>query len=289
MGAKEQFLRAEGLERLPGLAGAAHLWASREPRWLPKPPTCPNTGLKVYYPLDLASAMPILALIQAVGSAHAVLDTCAAPGGKFLVLAGFFQSSKLVAVEQDAFRLSRLKQNLRLYLPRGRDLPPTLAHLFSLCQSSSLVIQTSPRPHAPTVLRGDFTQLPLPHAFDAVLVDAPCSSDRERLLRAQRRGQAAPWAARRAEANAVRQRRLLAAALRATEGHVVYATCALSSIENDLVVEQVLGGAALVSEPLEVEGLEVEKTRLGYQVLPDRPGNWGPLYWSTLRSGKRAS
>ena len=79
-------------------------------------------------------------------------------------MAGFFltTSTKLVAIEYDAFRFSRFQQNLRLYLPR--DLSRRLA-----------------------VLRGDASKMlgQLPEGpFDAILVDAPCSSERERILRA---------------------------------------------------------------------------------------------------------
>ena len=33
-----------------------------------------------------------------------------------------------------------------------------------------------------------------------------------------------------------------------------------------------------------ISGLEIEPTAHGWRVLPDRPGNWGPLYWSNLRT-----
>lgn len=138
-----------------------------------------RTSYARYYPLDLASAMPVLSLInqteQSTGrSTEVVVDTCAAPGGKFLVMAGFYlpsTSARLIAIEWDNFRLSRFKQNLRLYLPSD------------LRKSARL-----------TVRRGDASKIlsQLPNGpFDAVLVDAPCSSERERLLRAN--GRLAGW------------------------------------------------------------------------------------------------
>ena len=110
-GAAQELLRSHGLEPLPGVAGEAHLWApaqTGEQQLLPKPPTCSETGLKTYYPLDLASAMPVLALLRACASSgppRAALDACAAPGGKFLLMAGALLQSQtarpadLVAVE----------------------------------------------------------------------------------------------------------------------------------------------------------------------------------------------
>lgn len=198
------------------------MWVSNEEeQWLPKPPTCSETGLKMYYPLDLASAMPVLALVESMSSPPvAVLDACAAPGGKLLLMAGVFlcqSTTKLVAIEHDAFRLSRLKQNLRLYLPKSL--------------SKRL-----------TVLRGDASKVlnRLPDGpFDAILVDAPCSSERERLLRALgRKGKDEPWREEKAKANSRRQVALLSSALRNAIGTVVYATCALSHIENDAVVQE---------------------------------------------------
>ena len=178
----------------------------------------------MYYPLDLASAMPVLALLEATTHTPQprILDACAAPGGKFLVMAGVFLSSatntKLVAMENDAFRLSRLKQNVRLYIPKE--------------VSKSL-----------QVLGGDASKIlgRLPDGpFDAILVDAPCSSERERLLRGMGRQREEPWRPEKAEANARRQVALLRSALRNAMGTVVYATCALSRIENDAVVQEIL-------------------------------------------------
>ena len=222
---KDALLTRYGFQQLPGIAGAAHLWISTEDQWLPKPPTCSETNLKMYYPLDLASAMPVLALLESNPDPQIVLDACAAPGGKFLVMAGVFLSSsatKLVAIENDAFRLSRLKQNLRLYLPK----------ILSKRRLS--------------VLRGDASRIlgQLPEGpFDAILVDAPCSSERERLLRGLGRQKEEPWRAEKAKANSRRQVSLLRSALQnagncGAAGTVVYATCALSHIENDAVVQE---------------------------------------------------
>ncbi|CAE7264222.1 VPS34 [Symbiodinium microadriaticum] len=192
-GAAQEVLRSHQLEPLTGIAGEAHLWAPSETteQLLPKPPTCSVTGLKTYYPLDLASAMPVLALLQACSSMPtATLDTCAAPGGKFLLLAGallrnrILHKTDLVAVESDAFRVSRLKQNLRLYLPDDAS-----RHVRVHRADSTRVL-------------GQLQEGP----FDAVLVDAPCSSERERLLRSLRRGQNTEvWKLTKAQANARRQ------------------------------------------------------------------------------------
>jgi hypothetical protein len=51
----------------------------------PPAPNCPYTQLKQYYWLDLAAVLP--ALLLDVQPGHVVLDMCAAPGAKALVLA----------------------------------------------------------------------------------------------------------------------------------------------------------------------------------------------------------
>jgi len=273
-GAAQEVLSSHRLEPLTGIAGEAHLWAPSEiaeQQLLPKPPTCSVTGLKTYYPLDLASAMPVLALLRACSSMpSATLDACAAPGGKFLLLAGALlrdrisHKTDLVAIESDAFRVSRLKQNLRLYLPDDAS-----RHVRVHRADSTRVL-------------GRLQEGP----FDAVLVDAPCSSERERLLRSLRRGQNTEvWKLAKAQANARRQVRLLSSALQNTlpGGIVIYATCALSHIENDFVVEEVLNDRKNRLLPMEtdVPGVDIESTRYGWRVLPDL-GGWGPLYWAAL-------
>ena len=45
---EDAILSSHGFQPLPGLAGAAHLWVSQKTEsWLPKPPTCPETGFSV--------------------------------------------------------------------------------------------------------------------------------------------------------------------------------------------------------------------------------------------------
>lgn len=249
--------------------------------------------------------MPALALLKEVahrGSGLRVLDACAAPGGKFLLLAGALFNSEngladcLVAVERDKFRFNRFCQNLGLYLPRR-----VLKNVHTVMGDATLLASSS----------SPLRSLGLNDAaFDAILVDAPCSSERERLMRGgpevQRVFSAAStpetraaalarvlWEPMKVQSNKRRQVELLRASLGAApHGHVVYSTCALSAVENDNVVGEVLATdhpgwtCELGTEDncgLE-SYIEPEAGKYGRQILPDKGGGWGPIYWSVLRS-----
>jgi len=248
--------------------------------------------------------MPALELLLALDGASsttgrrqrgvAVLDMCAAPGGKLLILLGALAAcgnlGRLVAVEKDRFRFNRLVQNLRLYLPQK-----ILSRVFPIHGDAS---------RQKTIGAGLRK-----HSFDGVLLDAPCSSERERVLRAVGKKDAleysdpvtehaalwpsVPWSAAKARANSKLQVELLCAALQyyAPLGKIVYSTCALSHIENDDVVAKALNEAAIGSEHVLSRSLTsvlfestavTEKTSAGWRVLPDE-GGWGPIYWSLLQ------
>jgi 16S rRNA (cytosine967-C5)-methyltransferase len=157
---------------------------------------------------DAAAALPARLLTHALGDIRnkSVADLCAAPGGKTAQLAA--AGARVTAVDRTEGRLSRLKQNLaRLGLT-----------------AETVVADAAEWQAGP---------------FDAVLLDAPCSS-----TGTIRRHPDIPWLKREADIPALvtLQRRLLARAVELVKpgGLLVYCTCSLEPEEGVAIVEEAL-------------------------------------------------
>lgn len=225
-------------------------------------------GLLDVYVMDPASILAARALDARPGDR--VLDMCAAPGGKSLVLAealfgGGDLSGELIANEPSEDRRERLIKVIQQYVPRDvRD------RIFV------------------RGLDGARFGLREPGEFDRVLVDAPCSGERHLL---ENSAELAEWGPRRTERLAGRQYALLAAAWLAVRsgGRIVYSTCSISPAENDEVVAKLVKkkkAIAVATETLRgALGLDgdarAEDTEFGLRFFPDRDG-WGPIYFAAL-------
>jgi len=280
-----------------------------------------GVGLLSHYLLDGASPLP--ALVLAAKPGHRVLDLCAAPGGKSLVLAGqlFAPSSAsspsvLEANDKSETRRVRLCRVLREYLPAS------LLHLSPHCRGVS--------PSGGVVVRGfscagGSRRLKIGGVggwggglnFDRILVDAPCSSERQFVHAWAEGGRGGGgWSKRRLKADAKIQFSLVMQALALLNpngGELVYCTCSIAPEENDAVIEKVLkacGGrgarfAVELVDPLQelyepggegrggeelkprVGGIGdllkgVERSKFGAIMLPD-VSRFGPLFWTKLR------
>ena len=160
--------------------------------------------------------------ILAVGKGETVLDCCAAPGGKSLMLAEVIaghpapagKTNRLVALDRPGQRLERLQENLA----------KVTAVDVAIVQSD--LLQATP---------GLFEELNLPVMYDAVLLDVPCSNTGVMRHRVD-----AKWRLREEDfaRHAARQLDLLFAAARlvAPRGRLVYSTCSLEKEENEGVV-----------------------------------------------------
>jgi 16S rRNA C967 or C1407 C5-methylase (RsmB/RsmF family) len=120
------------------------------------------------------------------------------------------------------------------------------------------------------------------------LVDAPCSSERHVLLN---EAELAKWNLKRPLKIQTEQISLVNSAARQVKvgGILVYSTCAVTSVENDSVMEAF---EKLHPQWTRVENLEnaqfkgLERTCYGFQILPDQSEGAGPIYFSKwVRNG----
>ncbi|HTL12347.1 MAG TPA: SAM-dependent methyltransferase [Bdellovibrionota bacterium] len=238
---------------VPWLPGALWFTPERAEMTLTRNPA----GLLTYYVMDPTSVLAARALDARPG--ERVLDLCAAPGGKTLVL--LETGARVVANEPSRARRDRLTQVIRQYAtPEARTR-----------------VEVKGRD-------GERYGMAEPGAFDAVLVDAPCSGERHLL---SHEDELAEWSEARSRRLAARQYALLASALLCLKpgGRLVYSTCALSPLENDAVVERLLSKK---KDKVRVESDSTppspwaERTEHGWIHLPDR-GGCGPLYFARLR------
>lgn len=212
-----------------------------------------------FYVMDPASAFAARALD--VQDGDRVLDMCAAPGGKSLILIEALQTSgEIICNDLSADRRERLKKVIQHYVPRSvRDR---------------------------VWIKGqDAVQFGLrePESFDRILLDAPCSGERHVLADPRALSE---WSPKRPRGLEQRQYALLSAAFLALkpEGHLVYSTCSLNPEENDGVVQRLLEKRKEFIEALPLDTSLLaggEQTRYGVIFLPDRCG-YGPLYVSRL-------
>jgi 16S rRNA (cytosine967-C5)-methyltransferase len=138
-----------------------------------------------------------------------ILDACAAPGGKTLILAERNPKAKVVASEASPQRLAGLRERL-----------------------ASLGERVECRP-------GDAAQIGDVDAYDLVLADVPCSGTGTLGRNPEIRHRLKPEDLSR---HSERQIAILRAAFRAVRpgGRVVYSTCSLEPEENEEVIAKVL-------------------------------------------------
>ncbi len=195
-------------------------WASVEPLLV---------AGKIYLQ-DPSTLIPVELLAPLPG--ESVLDLCAAPGGKSLLIADAMTSGasaegsaprgRLVAVDLPGIRIDRLKENLSRIA--GLDVA---------------LVQTDLLQPAIPVLR----EHRLPEAYDAVLLDGPCSNTGVMRHRIDVKWRLQPGDFKK---HPQQQRSLLHAAARlvAPGGRLVYSTCSLDGEENEHVVRAFLAGKA---------------------------------------------
>lgn len=218
-----------------------------------------DQGRLSYYVLDPASLLVARAL--PISDHSKVLDMCAAPGGKSLVL--FSQSdatTQLICNELSPGRREALKKVIQNY------------------------ISLEDRENRVWIRGQDGVQFGLrsPEEFDAILLDAPCSGEAHLL---ENKAEMENWSKRRTEGLSIKQYSLLSSAWTAVKpgGFILYSTCSISPLENDGVIAKLLkrkkSEVEVVRPQLEIEP---EWTEHGFQYFPDR-SKMGPMFGCLLK------
>ncbi len=215
-------------------------------------------NLSRYYIMDPASV--ICAKSLDIKPDDFVLDMCAAPGGKSLILLEQIESGSLWANEISRARRDKLKKVIQNYVPESFR--------------EKILIKGKD---------GGQYGLQYPDTFDKVLLDAPCSGERH-LLNTPK--ELKTWNVKRTKRLSQSQFSLLCSALLSCKpgGQILYSTCSISTMENDDVIEKLLTKKGNLVE-LDLPSLsfeEIERTKFGYILLPDK-SKAGPIYFSRLK------
>jgi 16S rRNA (cytosine967-C5)-methyltransferase len=179
---------------------------------------------------------------------ESVLDLCAAPGGKAYDMAHAMEGKgQIVAVDLPSKRITRLEENLSTL--RSENLKCEIIECDLLEMEAST-----------------FEDKSLPSAYDAVMLDAPCSNTGVIQRRTDVKWRLEP---KDIENCAKLQLQLLHSAARfvKTGGRIVYSTCSIEAAENQMVVD-----AFLTSKSGRVFKLEKAMASLPWETGHDGAG-----------------
>ena len=276
---KEKLFGAEGFEQYYG-----ELYGER---WQNLKDSFAGEGSAVEYKIPgadqsyfLDSASVLAALCLPLSQSTDLLDLCAAPGGKTLVLASRMPAdATLSSNERSPERKHRLSTVVQTCLP-----PQISERVLTSCSDGATWCTRQTE------------------CFDRILLDAPCSSERHVIADPKYLN---TWSPSRIKTVTTEQWALLSSAYRLLrpEGILLYSTCALCPQENDGMIERLYkkfnkdGTAFTLLEPdpnLDeisdfVKGIALpgfEKTQYGYMIMPDKQNGAGPIYFSIIRKEK---
>lgn len=277
---KQKLFGAEGFEEYyTGLYGE---------RWQALKESFAGEGSSVEYHVTdaeksyfLDSASVLAALCLPLENASDILDLCAAPGGKTLVLASrMSEDATLSSNERSPERKHRLATVVQTCLP-----PSISGRVKTSCSDGATWCTRQTE------------------CFDRILLDAPCSSERHVIADPKYLN---TWSPSRIKTVTTEQWALLSSAYRllSPQGILLYSTCALCPEENDGMIDRLYkkfnkeGDAFTLLEPApELSQISdftditlpgFEKTKYGYMIMPDKQNGAGPIYFSIIKKLKSA-
>ncbi len=218
-------------------------------------------GLKTPYYMDKASIMT--ASLLPVTPSSTVLDMCAAPGGKSLVIA-LKMDGKGLLVSND----------------RSPDRRRRMRDVFSSClgEKSQIIKITAYNAESWGVYEKDM--------YDSILLDAPCSSERHVIWDKKYLSQ---WSQTRPRRLEISQYAMLSSALLAVKenGYILYSTCSINSGENEEIIAKLVERHGSEVEIIETKIENAEKRKFGSIILPDRASGLGPMYSCLIKKREK--
>lgn len=190
---------------------AWHPYALLWPTQIPAGEEIPGFAEHLFYPMNASSLLPVLALNPQPG--ELILDACAAPGGKTLFIHDLTKGKgQIIANDLSLSRSNRMKQ------------------AFTDYQADNIKVWHK---------KAEIIFKRYLNYFDKILVDAPCSSEKHVFNSAKHLQQ---WTPGRIKQLQYRQIALISGLILALKpgGTMVYATCAITPEENEMVVNKIL-------------------------------------------------
>ena len=200
------------------------------------------------------------ALLLPIEEGLDVLDMCAAPGGKSIVIASRLKGSgNLVSNDRSPDRRGRMRKAVETSLPEDwRSNITITGHDASKW--------------------GVYEK----EAYDRILLDAPCSSERHVINSPEH---LSIWSPSRPKRLQALQYSMFASAMLALRkgGILVYSTCSVNSGEDEDIIARFMRKHPGEAEEIKIELEGGERRDHGMIVLPDTAGGRGPLYVAKLR------
>ncbi len=287
MSRKSAKTKSSEKEKLSGADGFEQYYSSLYgERWQALKASFAGQGSSVEYKIPgaeqsyfLDSASVLAALCLPLDGVCKLLDLCAAPGGKTLVLASrMSEEAKLSSNERSPERKHRLSTVVQNCLP-----PEISGRVKTSCSDGATWCTRQTE------------------AFERILLDAPCSSERHVIADPKYLNN---WSPSRIKTVTSEQWALLSSAYRllCPQGILLYSTCALCPDENDGMIERLykkfnkdgsafslLEAAPDLSEITAFTKITLpgfEKTKYGYMIMPDQQNGAGPIYFSIIKKEK---